>query len=136
VPHGAVDVLVEDRGGVRVVELRGPLDVFSASVVGTRVLAGMPSDTTVLVLELAGIECIDSAGASALVRLHEHARLRDLEVHARLGETPHISPTILSVLRRVYVVDDVVDLRVDDEPSAAPSVATSPVTPSPVPSTN
>jgi anti-anti-sigma factor len=130
-----MDVLVDDRGGVRVVALRGPLDVFSASVVATRVLAGIPSDTTTLVLELAGIECIDSAGVSALVRLHEHARLRDLEVHARLGESPHINPTIVSVLRRVFVVDDVVDLRDEDEPTG-PSAATSPVTPSAVASTN
>jgi anti-anti-sigma factor len=131
-----VDVLVDDRGGVRVVKLRGPLDVFSASVVGTRVLAGIPSDTTMLVLELAGIESIDSAGVSALVRLHDHARLRDVEVHARLGDSPQINPTIVSVLRRVFVVDDVVDLRVDEQPTTAPSVPTSPVTPSAIVSSN
>jgi ABC-type transporter Mla MlaB component len=125
-----VDVLVDDRGSVRLVELRGPLDVFSSSVVGTRVFAGMTSETTVLVLELGGIECIDSAGVSALVRLHEHARLRDLEVHARLGGAPHINPTVISVLRRVFICDDVVDLGDDDDDAVATASPTSSAAPS------
>jgi anti-anti-sigma factor len=115
VPHAAVDVLVDDQLGVRVVEVRGVLDVFSAGVVGGRILAGLPADATELVLELEGVEFMDSAGVSALVRLRENARLRDLNVHARLGGAPNLNPTVVTVLRRVFVIDDVVDLTDDDD---------------------
>jgi anti-anti-sigma factor len=110
-----VDVLVDDQLGVRVVEVRGVLDVFSAGVVGGRILAGLPADATELVLELEGVEFMDSAGVSALVRLRENARLRDLNVHARLGGAPNLNPTVVTVLRRVFVIDDVVDLTDDDD---------------------
>jgi hypothetical protein len=120
----AVDVIVDDRVGVRVAEVRGVLNVFSASVVGGKILAGLPSDARELVLELDGIESMDSAGVSALVRLNEHARQRDLIVHAHLGSTSTLNPTVVSVLRRVFVVDDVVDLTDDDESSNSPLAAT------------
>jgi anti-anti-sigma factor len=119
----AVDVIVDDRFGVRVAEIRGVLNVFSASVVGGKVLAGLPGDARELVLELDGVESMDSAGVSALVRLSEHARQRDLDVHARLGSTSTLSPTVVSVLRRVFVVDDVVDLTDDDESVTDSSLA-------------
>jgi anti-anti-sigma factor len=120
----AVDVIVDDRVGVRVAEVRGVLNVFSASVVGGKILAGLPSDARELVLELDGIESMDSAGVSALVRLNEHARQRDLIVHAHLGSTSTLNPTVVSVLRRVFDVDDVVDLTDDDESSNSPLAAT------------
>ncbi len=70
--------------------------------------------------------------SSALVRLREHARLRQLNVHVQLGAAPHVNPTVVAVIRRVFVVDDVVDLSADDDeqaddPSVAQSVDRSPV---------
>jgi anti-anti-sigma factor len=120
----AVDVIVDDRFGVRVAEVRGVLNVFSASVVGGKILAGLPASAKELVLELDGVESMDSAGVSALVRLHEHARQRDLNVHAHLGSTSTLSPTVVAVLRRVFVVDDVVDLTDDDESVTSSPLAT------------
>ena len=94
------------------------LDVFSAGVVGARVLASLPADTHEIVLDLDGIEFMDSAGVSALVRLREHARHRSLDMHAHLGPAPHLNPTVLAVLHRVLDLEDVVDLgQVDDEPA-------------------
>ena len=105
--------------------------MVSAGVVGARILDGMPPDATELILELDRIEFMDSAGVSALVRLREHARLRELNVHVQLGAAPHVNPTVVAVLRRVFVVDDVVDLSADDEPAderaAGHSVDRSPV---------
>ena len=67
-------------------------------------------------LDLDGIGFMDSAGVSALVRLRENARLRSLNVHARLGAAAHLNPTVVAVLRRVLVFDDVVDLgQADDD---------------------
>jgi len=119
VTHPAAEVVVIDRFGVRSASVSGVLDVFSAGVVGARVLASLPADTREIVLDLNGIEFMDSAGVSALVRLREHARHRLLEVHARLGPAPHLNPTVLAVLHRVLDCEDVVDLgQVDDEPAA------------------
>jgi anti-anti-sigma factor len=117
----ACTVEVDDELGVRVARVSGSLDVFSASVVGARILSKLPSDTMELVLDLDDIAFMDSAGVSALVRLRENAKLRTMNVHAHLGDVPHVSPTLVAVLRRVFVVDDVVDLTPDDEASVAPA---------------
>jgi anti-anti-sigma factor len=109
--HPAVEIVLDDRLGMRVAHIGGVLDVFTASVVGSRILTGIPTDATELVLELEDLEFIDSAGVSALLRLREHARSRALEVHVRLGATPNLNPTVIGVLHRVFVVDDdVIDL--------------------------
>ena len=115
----ACTVEVDDELGVRVARVSGSLDVFSASVVGARILSKLPSDTMELVLDLDDIGFMDSAGVSALVRLRENAKLRTMNVHAHLGDAPHVSPTLVAVLRRVFVVDDVVDLTPDDDASVA-----------------
>jgi anti-anti-sigma factor len=118
VTRTAAEVAVVDEFGTRVASLRGVLDVFSAGVVGARVLAGLPADTHQIVLDLDGIEFMDSAGVSALVRLREHAVHRSVAVHARLGHTLQLNPTVTAVLHRVLDVEDVVDLGQDDEPVA------------------
>jgi anti-anti-sigma factor len=127
VTHPAAEVIVDDHLGVRIARVGGVLDVFSAGVVGARILDGLPSNATELILELDRIEFMDSAGVSALVRLREHARLRALNVHVQLGAAPHVNPTVVAVLRRVFVVDDVVDLSADDEQPGDQSVDRSPV---------
>jgi anti-anti-sigma factor len=125
VPHAAAEVAVVDEFGVRVVTLRGVLDVFSASVVGARVLAALPADTRQIVLDLDGVEFMDSAGVSALVRLREHAGHRSIAVNARLGPALHLNPTVTAVLHRVLDFEDVVDLGHADEPSTARSPVSS-----------
>ena len=117
--HPAAEVVVVDGFGVRVASVSGVLDVFSASVVGARVLASLPADTCEIVLDLDGIQFMDSAGVSALVRLREHARHRSLIVHARSGAAAHLNPTVTAVLHRVLDCEDVVDLgQADDAPVA------------------
>jgi anti-anti-sigma factor len=117
VTHPAAEVVVVDGFGVRVASVSGVLDVFSASVVGARVLASLPADTREIVLDLDGIQFMDSAGVSALVRLREHARHRSLIVHARLGAAAHLNPTVIAVLHRVLDCEDVIDLgQADDAP--------------------
>ena len=102
----SVDIEVTDSPGTRNCVLRGALDVFSASVVGTRALAGLPGDAKQLVLQLKDLEFMDSAGISALMRLRDQARARGAEVHATFGASPHFNQTVVAVLRRVLVVDD------------------------------
>ena len=126
--HAALEVVLDDQLGVRTARVRGPLDVFSAGVVGARILNGLPANTHSVVLELDGIEFIDSAGVSALIRLREHARSRSLDVHVHLGASPRVNPTVLGLLQRVFIVDDiegVVDLTSDEPIDGAPMAGTS-----------
>ena len=60
--HPAAEVSVDDHLGVRIARVGGVLDVFSAGVVGARILDGLPADATELILELDRIEFMDSAG--------------------------------------------------------------------------
>ena len=116
--HPVVHIEVEDEPGVRNCILSGALDVFSASIVGARALAGLPADAKQLVLQLRDLEFMDSAGISALVRLRDQARTRGAEVHAQLGSAPHINQTVVAVIRRVLVVDDVDDAELDPDSEA------------------
>jgi anti-anti-sigma factor len=118
------EVLVVDDEGVRIATVRGRLDVFSSAVVAKPVIAGLPSDTELIVLDLEDCEAMDSAGVSALVRLRDQARRRAVDVHVREGSIEHLNPTVASVLRRVLGTEDVVDLRQTDE---VPVVSGSPV---------
>ncbi len=67
-----VDVIA--RGGGRVVAvLRGELDVVSAASVAAR-LAVIASPDCEVIVDLAGLEFMDSSGLAALVRARRHAR--------------------------------------------------------------
>ncbi|MET1001271.1 MAG: STAS domain-containing protein [Acidimicrobiia bacterium] len=123
--HPVVHIEVEDEPGVRNCIFSGALDVFSASIVGARALAGLPADAKELVLQLRDLEFMDSAGISALVRLRDQARARGAEVHAQLGRAPHINQTVVAVIRRVLVVDDLADEDVELDPDPAALAATS-----------
>lgn len=99
-------IRVSDGGGVRTASLGGVLDVYSAPVLGPRVMAGLPADAHELVIDLSDLAFMDSAGVSALVRLREQTRARSMVLHARLGDHTRLNPTVCSVLRRVLPCDE------------------------------
>ena len=83
------------------------LDVFTSPVLAARALRGLPDETRALLLDLKDVSFVDSAGVSALVRLHQEGRARAVEVRARLnGAQQTINATIVDVLRRVLPVED------------------------------
>lgn len=118
--HHPPDLVIVDRSGVRTASLSGELDVFNSPVLESRLLAGLPSDTYELVVDLCGLVAIDTGGISALVRLREHGRSRALTVGLRLGPTSRLNPTAYALLRRLWPVDvDVTDTRTTAEPVSA-----------------
>lgn len=118
--HHAPNIVIVDENGVRMASLSGELDVFSSSVLESRLLAGLPSDTSELVVDVSELSAIDSGGISALVRLREHGRSRGLTVGLRLGAVSQLNPTAHALLRRLWPVDvDLTALRAIPQPVAA-----------------
>ena len=81
----SVDLTTRECDGQVVVVLRGELDVADA----IRVMAELPivaARERDIIIELAGLEFIDSSGLATLVRVRKHARQR--------GPTPRASRTI------------------------------------------
>jgi anti-sigma B factor antagonist len=70
----SMDLYAPRCGDAVAVALRGELDVADAAAVADG-LAAAATDDQVLVVDLAGLEFIDSSGVAALARARAHARL-------------------------------------------------------------
>jgi anti-sigma B factor antagonist len=68
-----VDLSIRDYDGQVVVELRGELDIADAASVAT-VLTGVVARRPKVIVDLAGLEFIDSSGLAALARARKRAR--------------------------------------------------------------
>jgi len=68
-----VDLSTRECDGWVVVALRGELDVTDAASVATA-LAAIAARDRELIIDLAGLEFIDSSGLAALARARKHAR--------------------------------------------------------------
>jgi anti-sigma B factor antagonist len=80
-PIFSIDRL-EEQGGAVLLVLRGELDVHAAPVFRARVLDLMP-ERVPLVIELRGLEFMDSSGLAALLELRSRARQVSWEVRIR-----------------------------------------------------
>jgi anti-sigma B factor antagonist len=68
-----VDVSTREPDGRVVVALRGELDVAEAASVAAA-LATVAAPDREIIIDLAGLDFIDSSGVAALVRVRKHAR--------------------------------------------------------------
>jgi anti-sigma B factor antagonist len=69
----SVDLSTSEYGGYVVVALRGELDIAGAAGVAAA-LAAVAARKPEIVVDLAGLEFIDSSGVAALARGRKHAR--------------------------------------------------------------
>jgi anti-anti-sigma factor len=107
VTTGSLRVDVQDSDEERRARVDGALDVFSSPLLAVRALAGLPETAKSLILDLRRVSFVDSAGVSALVKLHREARARAVDVRAQLGDAKSkINATMVDVIRRVVPVDD------------------------------
>lgn len=99
----------EQNQDVRLVELRGELDVDGAAVILDQVTQYVTADSTT-VIDASGVEFVDSGGLHALIVLARIARTRDARL--RLADP---SPPLQRLLTRTQA-DRVIDVRayVDD----------------------
>jgi anti-sigma B factor antagonist len=69
----SVDLSTTERGGLTVAVLRGELDVADAASVAAA-LSAAAERARVVIVDLAGLEFMDSSGAAALAKAARHAR--------------------------------------------------------------
>ena len=74
------DVHYETLDGVLVARLEGEIDMSNADELGTAITARVRSDALALVLDLAAVDYLDSAGIAVLYELRERLRLRGQQI--------------------------------------------------------
>jgi anti-sigma B factor antagonist len=94
-PMFSVDLSASEYGGHVVVALRGELDIAGAAAAPATVAARKPE----IVVDLAGLEFIDSSGVAALARGRQHAR------HAGGDVLLAAPPQVLRVFARTRLID-------------------------------
>ncbi len=70
------DLDISHQGGVVLVRLAGEIDMSNAGEVSSAIAQGTPNDALGVVLDLSGVEYLDSAGIHLLYRLRESLRAR------------------------------------------------------------
>jgi anti-anti-sigma factor len=83
-----VGLEVEEQGEVVVVRLTGELDIAGASAAGDRIDEAVPTSARALVVDLTGLDFIDSSGIAMLFGLARRlgSRRQELHVVARDGK--------------------------------------------------
>lgn len=95
----SVDLSTRGSHGPVVVALRGELDVMHAASVAAQ-LSAVAARGRVVIVDLAGLEFIDSSGIAALVRVRRHARDAGGDVLLAAPQRP-----VLRVLAVTRLVD-------------------------------
>ena len=99
-PAGALAVRRERRADVLVLWLSGALDRATSALLD-REFDAQAGHATRLVVDLTGLEFIDSSGLDTLVRTHRRACESDLRLSFRRG--PHVARRPLALTRDVQL---------------------------------
>lgn len=92
-----VDVTVEERADESVLHVRGDLDATGAPVLRARLVETMESDSRRVVVDLSGVDFVDSLGLSMLVAAHRRAEELGIELH--LASPSAASRRVLEITR-------------------------------------
>jgi anti-anti-sigma factor len=79
------DVTFETLGDVVVARVEGEVDMSNAGELGTAITAMVPSEARALVLDLAGVGYVDSAGIHVFFELREHLTRRGQAIRVALA---------------------------------------------------
>ena len=79
------DVSFETLEGVVVARLQGEIDMSNAAELGAAITARVPSEARALVLDLAGVGYVDSAGIHVFFELRERLTRRGQEIRVALA---------------------------------------------------
>lgn len=92
--HDAIEISTEDRDGVTIVRLGGELDSMNAQELRNAFSDLLTNQNRLIVLDLSGLDFIDSAGLGSLVAVWEKTMERGCFL--AVGE---VSPRVHDVLR-------------------------------------
>jgi anti-sigma B factor antagonist len=74
------DIRFETVDRVVIARLEGEIDMSNADELGTAITARVPTDASAVVLDLAGVEYLDSAGIHVVYELRERLQRRGQEI--------------------------------------------------------
>ena len=102
----------EDFGSARIARLPDEIDIATCGAAEAELLAAV-STPGLVIADMTGTTCCDSAGMRMLVAVHERARSSGstLRVAVRPGSSVARVMTILGLRRVLYVFDSVADAR-------------------------
>jgi anti-sigma B factor antagonist len=88
------DLSFERLEGVVVARLQGEVDMSNASDLAAAITARVPSDASGLVLDLAAVHYLDSAGIQALFELRERLMRRGQEIRLAFADDSPIATAL------------------------------------------
>jgi len=120
-----VDLITRECDGRVVVVLRGELDVADAASL-VAALAAVAAREREIIVDLAGLDFIDSSGVAALVRVRKHARRAGGDLLLAAPQKQVLRVLALTRMIEVLAVHDCVDEAVVStgrtRPTAAPVI--------------
>lgn len=103
------DVSFSSDGDIVVASLRGEIDMSNAGELGETIGRALTNDVLALVLDLTGVEYVDSAGIHVIYDLHERLRTRGQDIRVVIAPDALIAEALrlADVPRAVGVADSV-----------------------------
>ena len=103
------DVTFQSESDVLVARLTGELDMSNAEDIGSAVLEATPNDALGVVLDLSGVQYLDSAGIYVVFGMRSRLRARgqNLRLNVPGGSPVDDALRLAGVQRHVEVVDTV-----------------------------
>jgi anti-sigma B factor antagonist len=103
------DVSFSSDGDIVVASLRGEIDMSNAGELGDTIGRALTNDALALVLDLTGVEYLDSAGIHVIYELHERLRTRGQDIRVVIAPDALIGEALrlADVPRAVGVADSV-----------------------------
>jgi anti-sigma B factor antagonist len=88
------DVTFETLGDIVVARVEGEVDMSNASELGAAITARVPSEARALVLDLADVGYVDSAGIHVFFELREHLTRRGQEIRVAMATDSPIATAL------------------------------------------
>src|SRR5690349_3306162 len=88
------DVAFETLGDIVVARVEGEVDMSNAAELGAAITARVPSEARGLVLDLAGVGYVDSAGIHVFFELREHLTRRGQGIRVALADASPVATAL------------------------------------------
>jgi anti-sigma B factor antagonist len=82
----SIDIKTENRGGALVYRLRGSLDIATSPSARAALVEAASKGRQDIIIDLTGLEFLDSTGLGALIGAHRRALERGAEIRLAVGE--------------------------------------------------
>src|SRR5690242_19057669 len=98
--------MLDRSDGVRVVTIRGTIDIIHALAFTRDAGDRLPDASRSMLLGFEAVSSLDSGGVSAIVKLVRQLRAQSIDTRASIGTDSMLSSTIVELLRQIVPIDD------------------------------